>query len=120
MIYLQMDRFLIDLGGACAEDGSGRRGVVVGRDPARRGEGPAGGSPSAGPTAGRLGADGADRGAVGAATGRCRPSGWAGTADDRDRDLRAVDDRQAPLRLGLPDADARGVGLDPSATVLPD
>ena len=30
---------MIDLGGACAEDASGRRGVVVGRDPAGGGQG---------------------------------------------------------------------------------
>ena len=34
--------------------------------------------------------------------------------------LRAVDGAQAPFRVGVRDVDARGVGLDPSAAVLPD
>ncbi len=44
----------------------------------------------------------------------------AGPSDDRDGNVRAVDDRQAPLRLGVRDVDAGGVGLDPSAPLLPD
>ena len=49
MIYLQMSWLVIDLGGACAEDERGRRGVVVGRDPASGGQGAARRSPDAGP-----------------------------------------------------------------------
>ena len=63
---------------------------------------------------------GADRGAVGAAAGRDRLLLRAGASDDRDGNVRAVDDRQAPLRLGVRDVDAGGVGLDPSAPFLPD
>ena len=44
----------------------------------------------------------------------------AGASDDRDGDVCAVDDRQAPLGVGVRDVDAGSVGLDPSAAVLPD
>ena len=73
-----------------------------------------------GRAAGRSRAARADRGAVGAAAGRERRLRRAGASDDRDGNVRAVDDRQAPLRLGVRDVDAGGVGLDPSAPLLPD
>ena len=44
--------------------------------------------------------------------------GWA--ADDRDGDVRAVDGLEAALPLGVGDAGGGGVGLDSSASVLPD
>ena len=44
----------------------------------------------------------------------------AGAAVDRDGDVRAVDGRQAPHRLGVRDAGAGGVGLAASPPVLSD
>ena len=41
-------------------------------------------------------------------------------SDDSDADVRAADGLEAPLRLGLRDVDARGVGLAAYAPLLPD
>jgi hypothetical protein len=68
--------------------------------PAGGGQGAARGSGGAGPTALRPGAAFADRGAVGAAGGRGGTADGAGTAHDRDGDLRALNDRQASFRVG--------------------
>ena len=43
-----------------------------------------------------------------------------GSADDRDGDLRAVDGPQGALSVGVPVVGGGGVGLDSSASVLPD
>ena len=120
MICLQMSWFLIDLGGARAEVASDGRGVVVGRDPAGGGQGAAPGSGGAGPAALRPGAAFADRGAVGAAAGRGGTAGGTGTADDRDGDLRALDDRQASLRVGVRDSRAGSLRLAAPAPLLSD
>src|SRR5512144_1221368 len=103
--------------GADAVRGSG--GVVVGRGFAGRGARAAGRSRGARSAAERSRVVGADHGAVraGAGGGTVGDRGWA--ADDRDGDLRALDGAQAALPLGVPDAGRRGVGLDPSAAVLP-
>jgi hypothetical protein len=115
-----MSGFRIDLEGACAEHVSVRGGVVVGRDPAGGGEGSARRSRSPGRAAQRSGAVSADRCAVGAAAGRDWGLVGAGASDDRDGNVCAADDRQAPLGVGVRDVDAGGVGLDPSAAVLSD
>jgi hypothetical protein len=119
MIYLEMSGFWIDLEGACADDVADGRGVVVGRDPACGCEGAARRSGGVGQAAHRSGAAGANPGAVGAAASRRWLPVGAGAPDNPDGDLREVDDRQTPLRLGVRDVDARGLGLDPSAAVLP-
>src|SRR5712691_8352054 len=67
------------------------------------------------------GAAGADRGAPGPGGAGARPRGaGARPADDRAADVRAVEGARAPLRLGLRDADARGLRLAAAAAVLPD
>src|SRR5881227_2954261 len=120
MIYLQMSWLLIDLEGTRADDVGVRDGVVVGRDPAGGGQGPARRSRPPGRAAGRSWAAGADRRSMGAAARRDRGRRGAGASDDRDGDVCAVDDRQAPLRLGVRDGDAGGVGLAAPAPLLPD
>ena len=119
MICLQMHGFMIDLGGVSADAVRRRCGVVVGRAVARGGAGVAGRSGAAGRAVVRSGAAGADRAAVGAGAGGDQPvlGSWAAVAGDGN--LRAVDGAQAPVRVGVRDVDAGGVGLDPSATVLP-
>ncbi len=93
----------------------------MGRGVAGRGQGAAGGSGGAGFVARRPWVAWADRGAfspggVGVVSGGVE--GWP--ADDRDRDVRPVDGAQAALPVGVQDAGGGGVGLDPSASVLPD
>ena len=68
----------------------------------------------------RPGVAGADRCAVGTAAGRDRGLARARASHDRDGELRALDDRQAPLRVGIRDVDAGGVGLAALAAVLSD
>ena len=91
----------------------------MGRTAARGGAGVARRSGAPGRAALRSGAAGADRAAVGAGAGRDQPvlGSWAAVAGDGD--LRAVDGAQAPVRVGVRDVDARGIGLDPSAALLP-
>src|SRR5579864_6180195 len=83
--------------------------VVVGRGSADRGAGVARGSRSVGRAVARSGVVGADRGVLGVrGGGGPRERGlWA--ADDRDRDVRAVDGRQAPDRLGVRDTGQGGL-----------
>ena len=84
---------------------------------------------------GRGAAGGGARAARGSRPAGSRPGGWVVVADrsgvgadrartwsavDRDGDVRAVDGDQAAHRLGIRDADAGGVGLVASATVLSD
>src|SRR5487761_2487088 len=90
--------------------------VVVGRGSADRGAGVARGSRSVGRAVARPGAVGADRGVLGVrgGGGPCERGLWA--ADDRDRYLCAVDDRQAPHRVGVRDTGAGGLGLAASAS----
>src|ERR1700745_3147967 len=114
MIFLQMRVFTIDLEGSCADHVGCWCGVVVGRDPARGGQGAAGRSRGVGRVAVRSGAVGADCAAVGAAAGRGGGGGGTGATVDRDGDVCAVDGGQAPLGVGVRDVDAGGVGLDPS------
>ena len=115
-----MSGFVIDLEGARVDDSGVRDGVVVGRDPAGGGEGSARRSRPPGRATQRPGVAGADRCAVGPAAGRDRGLVRARASHDRDRELRAVDDRQAPLRVGIRDVDAGGVGLAALAAVLSD
>ena len=112
-ISLQMCRFKVDLGGADADAGRCRGRAAVGRAFAAGGQAAAGRSGGLGRAAQRPGAVVADRRALGAERARAR------SAVDRDRDLRAPDGDQAPLRLGLRDAGARGVRLDSLAALLP-
>ena len=112
---------MTNLGGVCADASRGRCRVVVGRAAARGGAGVARRSGAVGRAALRSGAAGADRAALGAGAGaggggavcRSRP------AVVGDGDLRALDGDQASVRVGVRDVDARGVGLDPSAALLP-
>jgi hypothetical protein len=108
-------------GRECADALVWAGGVAVGRGVADRGARVAGGSRGAGCAGVGSGAAGADRGAL-AARGRRDTAGgadgWA--ADDRDRDLRALDGAQAALSVGISDADGRGVGLDSPAALLSD
>src|SRR6516162_2147651 len=97
---------------AAAVGGAGR--VVMGRGAAGGGAGVAGGPSGAGRAAVRSGAVSADRVALGAA------GALSWQADDLDADVCALDGRQAPDWLGVRDAGAGGVGLDPFAPVLPD
>ena len=119
MICLQMRGFMSDLGGVSADAVRGRCGVVVGRAVARGGAGVARRSGAAGRVVVRSAAAGADRDPVAAGAGGGQPVCRSWAAVGGDRDLRALDGAQAPLWVGLRDVDARGVGLDPSAALLP-
>ena len=66
----------------------------------------------------RSGAAGTDRDPVGARASGGQQVLGSGAAVAGDGDLRAIDGAQAPLRVGVRDVDARGVGLDPSAALL--
>jgi hypothetical protein len=93
----------------------------VGRRVAGRGEGVARRSSGVGCAVGRPRVAVAARGALARRVPGDRPAGVdRGTADDRARDVRAVDGAQAAVSVGLPDLGGGGVGLDPSAQVLPD
>jgi hypothetical protein len=99
----------------------GAAGVPVGRRVAGRGHGAAGGSGGVGCVVVRSGVVVADRGAVASGVRADRQVGVDGGApDDRDGELRAVDGAQGALSVGVSDVGGGGVGLDPSAAVLPD
>ena len=100
----------------------GAGGVVVGRGAAGRGARAAGGSGGAGWVVGRSGVVGADRRAHWRRRGARRRAVVGGMGGRRSRwrryvRLMVVKQR---YRLGLRDAGAGGVGLDPSAPVLSD
>ena len=118
---LQVSWFLIVERSLCADALGGAAGVLVGRDVADRGAGVAGRSGGVGSGVGRSRAGDGAGGAVASRAGGDRPVGverWA--ADDRDGDICQVDGAQAALSLGVPVVGRGGVGLDPSAEVLPD
>src|SRR4051794_7841242 len=96
-------------------------GVAVGGVVAGRGQAVARGSGGAGCAAVRSG--------VAVAAGRALASGVradrtggvdGGPADDRDGNVRVLDGAQAALPVGLQVLGGGGVGLDPSASLLPD
>src|SRR5437868_1329160 len=108
-----MGSFLIEeVVDAAAVERAGR--VVVGRGPAGRGAGTAGGPYGSGCVAARSGVGGADRGDV-APGGRL-----SGSPDDRDGALCALDGDQAAHGMGIRDAGARGLGLAALAPLLSD
>src|SRR5215203_495121 len=112
--------FLVERG-ADADGLGAADGVVVGRVVAGRGQGAAGRSRGAGCAVVRSGvavAGGAVLASGVRADGAGGVDGWP--ADDRDRDVRPVDGAQAALPVGVSVVGGGGVGLDPSATVLPD
>src|SRR5947209_20594539 len=108
-------------GGSDAEAGGRPSGESLGRGVAgAAARAPGGFGADRWAVAGR-GAAVADRGALGSGGAAARPLGeGARPADDRDADLRALDGAQASLRLGLRDADARGLRFVALAPLLPD
>src|SRR6266550_3200018 len=115
-----MNGFLVERG-VHADAVGGSAGVPVGRRVAGRGEGAAGGSGGVGWVVVGSRVAVAAGGALAPGVRADRACGIdGGPSDDRAGDIRAIDGAQAALSVGVSDASGGGVGLDPSAAVLPD